>query len=144
MLLPLAPGLIVNTDTIRSIKEGPAAENGRKSAEVTFTDGTRKIVNQPVEHFDWCAGPIIPAPPGYSVIQAFPPEKEGEETTFAAYPVIAFRVTDREPLPVTPFGKLDDHWALVWPDGRCDEQWNRLFPTVEDFKASFGPRGERT
>ncbi|UDL95815.1 hypothetical protein LGH83_06325 [Lichenihabitans sp. PAMC28606] len=76
MLLPIEPGHIVNTDHIRSIKEVPATTNRSEHAEIVFTDGTRTIANCRMDDIEWCAGPIIPAPPGYSVIRAFEPEKD--------------------------------------------------------------------
>lgn len=142
LLIPLEPGLIVNTDKITSIQE-TYSEGGRERLEVTFTDGRRRTVPRRLEDIEYFVGPIIPAPPGYQVIRAFPAENDGEETAFDTVPVLAFRLTEAEPIPVTPLSRLGDHWALIWPDGRADEPWNRIWPGVEAYKASFGSRGVR-
>ena len=77
-LFHLEPTRIANTDTIASLK-GACSAAGRERVDVTFVDGRRETIVRSMDDLEWCTGTIIPAPPGYQVIQAFPPRRTGRK-----------------------------------------------------------------
>ncbi len=79
---------------------------------------------------------IIPAQPGYKLVQVFPDED------FATWiePIIAFEVSGDDVITVNPIiidGKYDAHNAVISPDGTVTEMDNQTFDTFEEFLDQF-------
>ena len=141
MLNKLGYNFILNTAAVRSIEEAVAhPASGRERCEVIFADGSHKLLDIPFDRIERVAGAVVPAPPGYMIMEALAPEPEcgRSEAVFTTWPVLAFRLTDAEPMPIGPLGEpsSDWTWALVYPDGRADSRWDQVYPT-EAFQAEF-------
>lgn len=141
MLAKIGTSHTVNTNAIRSIEGLTPDSKGRERQQITFTDGSTLLVLSSEEFIDKLTGQVVPAPTGYTVIEAYPPEDGETEPTFRFFPVIAFRVMTIDnvmpPEPITAAGEPENTWALIWPDGQCERQHERIYDSVDAFKAHF-------
>lgn len=115
-------GRIINLNHIVS------AETPRTGAgfSVTFTDGRRERLLLAVADLDELAGTIVPALPGYMVVEAHVPAAADAAQGILCLeprPVLAFRITDAasRPVPITAAGAVctSQGWtfAVRGPEG---------------------------
>ncbi|GJE57302.1 hypothetical protein [Methylobacterium thuringiense] len=132
---------VLNTDHIVSVDPCAPVSKGER-CEVKFTDGSTRFVNLPLDHFEQAAGTIVPALPGFMLIEAVMPHSGDEEhgVFYRESPVIAFRIAsgDKGPVPITvegePTGGLDHSFVVQQPNGPCAGP-NGWYENVTAFKA---------
>lgn len=140
MFIATNDGKIINTDHIVSA-DVPGQGRG---FSVAFVDGRTERLSLPISDLDDLCGTIIPAPPGFAVIEVcVPPAAEAADGVLCLDPrsVIAFRIggpSDR-PVPITASGPVSTSngwtYAVRGPEGGWDGP-DEDYASVEGFKAA--------
>lgn len=124
MLIETTDG-ILNTDHVITAQVAPRSE-GHKSL-IQFTDGSQRAVGIGLHALEAVCGVIVPAQPGFTVVQAYFPGTGESGIVYSEQPVIAFRIghggTHDGPMPITAAGEPrashNTRWTIRQPNGAC-------------------------
>lgn len=126
----------VNADHIVSIEPKARGRDG-SCWTVTLINGRTLESTDGLED---CNGSIVPAPPGFVLVEAYPPGPSDPDRTvdYDITAIVAFRAFGSgEPTPITlngdpPSGRV---WAVIQPDGQCIG-WGDTWDSLDTFKAA--------
>ena len=111
---------------------GSITEKGRVSLLYSSSGESLGTHVGMVEEIDHAEPTFIPAPQGYSVVQAL--IDDGEPSLVIEYPIIAFKISDYSVQPFTVHGDASDS-AIKLPDGRVIRPGCEDYDNVEAFLA---------
>jgi hypothetical protein len=126
MFIETETGDFINADHIARAEALPPRNGIAQGFAVTLSSGQRASVLISSVVMDDLRGTIVPAPPGFVVVEAFLPQPGDADRTVrldTPRPVIAFRVfeTGTRPTPITADGQVgtggNAHFAVRGPEG---------------------------
>jgi hypothetical protein len=125
----------VNSDCIATVKERQQPGTGRLAGSTIYTkDGAAIKSSLGVKQIETLMAPVIPAQPGYYVVDAIPPDTDVQDWIFQREPVIAWRGNEWGRLcPVTPF-ELSTPFELISPAILCPD--GRVVQDLDDGRDS--------
>lgn len=140
MLIETPEG-VINTDHLVSAKPILMGADAGKSL-ISLPDGSRSVLSIGIEVLERACGVVVPAQPGFLVVEAVMPYPGDEEhgIFYRESPVVAFRVAGRNEGTVAitaegePTGGSDSPFVVQQPNGPCagPDGW---FEDIAAFKA---------
>jgi hypothetical protein len=126
--LRTSDGRLINTADIEEIRD-EKDDKGLWRTRAYLRQGSSAVIEEDVDRLERALLPVVPAAPGFALIQYLRGDGSDEETILRE-PVVAWRVHGGSTMPVEPVGlgwtDTDGMSSVVFPDGsvyRIEDSW---------------------